>query len=230
MKNKLALAAVALLGVVCPAQSATFTIIPRNEWGVASPYLQDMQDLNHAYFFTWGINFTLPADMHVESATLSFQNLSDWTPEADALYLHLLNDTPIGVRHVQDQNPNSNVNAPLDDDFTPLHPLNPQGPLIGTYEYPDNLWPAGQNVDISFSPALVAALDAYIHDGNGGGPTIGTAGHGTFGIGLDPDCHYSNDGVTLTITTFSTPDSGLTIMFLGFGVFALESLRRKMRM
>ena len=51
---------------------------------------------------------------------------------------------------------------------------------------------------------------------------------GDFAFGFDPDCHYSNNGITLTITAIpaSTPESP-SIMLLGSGLLVSMTLLRR---
>jgi hypothetical protein len=43
---------------------------------------------------------------------------------------------------------------------------------------------------------------------------------GSFGVGIDPDCHYYNNGITLTVVTAAVPEP-TTMMLLGFGLIGL---------
>ena len=53
---------------------------------------------------------------------------------------------------------------------------------------------------------------------------------GDFALGFDPDCHYFNNGITLTITAIpaSTPESP-SIMLLGSGLLVSMTLLRRNR-
>jgi hypothetical protein len=51
---------------------------------------------------------------------------------------------------------------------------------------------------------------------------------GNFGIGFDPDCHYTNSGISMNIQTRVVPEPISCVLFVvGSGVFGLASRRRK---
>ena len=63
--------------------------------------------------------------------------------------------------------------------------------------------------------AQLAALQSYIAHG------------GDIAFGLDPDCHFFNDGVKFTMTTMSVPDGGTTAVLLGLTMVGLCFARRQ---
>lgn len=73
------------------------------------------------------------------------------------------------------------------------------------------------DVVYNFDDELISILTTY-------------AGDGSFGFGIDPDCHYFNDGVTFLVETEQTPvpEPG-TLVLLGAGMFgmAVYGKRRK---
>ena len=52
------------------------------------------------------------------------------------------------------------------------------------------------------------------------------AADGIWGTGWDPDCHYWNDGVTLSIETVPAPEPTTMILF-GTGLIGLAGWGRK---
>ena len=79
--------AVALLAL--GAQAGTFAF---------SPTPRDLGDLDHNYWYTWGISWSIPFGEEIVEAVLFFDDINDWTNEAnDKLYIHLLDNPPVGV-------------------------------------------------------------------------------------------------------------------------------------
>lgn len=55
--------------------------------------------------------------------------------------------------------------------------------------------------------------------------------NGSFGIGLDPDCHYYNDGVIFTVVTAPIPEPETYAMLLaGLGLLGFAARRRKLKL
>ena len=74
----------------------------------------------------------------------------------------------------------------------------------------------GTNFVYVFTTSQLQALQNYILNGN------------NFALGFDSDCHYFNDGVSLTIETRPVPEP-TTLALLGSGLAGLY-LRRRRRM
>jgi hypothetical protein len=70
----------------------------------------------------------------------------------------------------------------------------------------------------NFDPTVLSTLDTYRRD------------NGWIGIGLDPDCHYWNDGVRLVINTVSVPEpTSFSLLFLGLSLFGGSVFMRRRR-
>lgn len=159
----------------------------------------DLYDLDHTRYYTWGINWTVPSYEKITSASLFFDDIRNWDNKPNELYVHLLDDTTSGVSIGYD-------NEAGGDQFAG------QGILLNTWY---NLTTTPLDITYNFDPAQVASLISFLSNGN-------------FGLGFDPDCHYYNNGIKLTVNTTSVPEPG-TILLLGLSLIGLAGLKRKFR-
>lgn len=168
------------------------------------PEPRDLNDLDHYYNYTWGIGWSPQNGEVITEATLSFRNIYDWQVEEDHLYIHLLDSADLGVvEHFDDQGDG--------DAFVG------QGVLIDDWNDPNGGNDTGFDLVYKFTDKnLIGTLTQYAQDGN-------------FGFGIDPDCHYFNEGVKFVIQTEVVPEP-MTIAGLGVAGAALLSRRlRKTR-
>lgn len=191
---------ITLLTLICSGvvQGATYTF---------SPYVNDLGDLAHQYYFTWGIKWNLPQGEEIASATLTYKNIWDWTVETDHLYTHLLDTVSAAsgwktVSYYQTVTIQQTDNQGGGDNFAG------QGVLLGVWSDPYGGSP--RNFDLVYDIPL--AYFSWLSDGN-------------FGFGIDPDCHYYNDGIELKIVTSSSnqviPEPfSVALASLGLGVIA----------
>ncbi len=159
--------AVALVGMMAATISASevFTFTPDPE---------DLDDLDHYKWYTWGIDVTVLEARFIEEVELRFENISNWDDETNVLYLHLLDDADLGV-------------SSGEDDQDPADHFEGMGPLIATWS-DENGAGNSENLSFFFSDAdLIDDAQVFVLDG-------------LLGIAFDPDCHYYNDGVSLIIT------------------------------
>lgn len=163
------------------------------------PTPANMSDFDHYAAYTWGLEWENPNEKII-GAELTFKNIYDWRVEEDFLYIHLMDLTnpDLGVTRYDDNG---------DGDY-----FDGQGELIGVYSDPFGGGP-GVDVTFSFTDAQLASLNNFASDGY-------------YEFGFDPDCHYFNEGVELTLTT-AVPEP-TTMMLLGLGIVGL-GLRRKLR-
>lgn len=198
MKKLLTVCFVSALAIAARADTLTF-----------NPSDADIGDLDHHYAYTWGINMSLPSDQKIVGATLTIKNIWDWRVENDKLFIRLLDNPAAGITSFLD-NTNDNV---ISDYFSG------QGTSLTSWSDPYGGYNRGYNFTYNFTAAQLNVLTGYITNGH----ATGTA---DFGIAFDPDCHYFNDGITLTIKTDKVPDGGLSVVLFGLGLLAISSLRR----
>lgn len=168
------------------------------------PTPADLYDLDHGRYYTWGFapEFGEP-DPVVIGATLDFDNIRNWDSGRNWLHVHLLDAAPLGVTTYYDGERGGDNLAGLG-----LH-------LI-TYE---NLPTTPQDITYTFDADELAALNDYLAD------------DGIAGLGFDPDCHFYNDGVALTLTyTNEVPEPACaTLIGAGAAVMVVRRGRRMKR-
>lgn len=163
------------LGTTSMASAVTF-----------QPSDADIGDLDHRYYYTWGINWTIPAGEYITTATLTIKNINNWQIEPNILYIHLLDNPPLGLTSAWD-------NEGGGDNFAG------QGILLTTYTDNWGIPGPAENFVYSFTAPQIATLTTYLANSR-------------FGFGFDPDCHYFNDGVSLVIKTAPVPEPSSTLI------------------
>lgn len=164
----------------------------------------DMYGLDHHEAYQWGMNFD-SQDEVVYDAILTIDNIRNWQLEENALFIHLLDEIPLGVTVDWD------AEDGLVDAFAG------QGILVDAWEdtQGDGWDSPGQN--LSFSLRDLGLLDVF----------LAYASTGTFGFGFDPDCHFFNDGITFTVIT-DVPEPATALLFaLGLMGVGVKAYRRK---
>ena len=152
------------------------------------PVPSDLGDLDHSKYLTWGINWSIPQGEEIQSVSLFIDDLNDHTVETgDILYVHLLDEAQLGVRSWTDNENHADAFAG-------------QGVLLTTYTDDDG-WPnASEDWTYEFTAGQIESMTSYVANGR-------------FGLGFDPDCHYYNNGVKLTITTGEyVPEPSMALM------------------
>ena len=167
-------------------------------------------------YYEWGISWNLPAGQTIVDATLTYSSIYLTTPDANPparLYTTLLNYANKGVTSYYDGDNNAANPTP---NGTTIFLLG-TAPFAGVGSgYPSLVY------DFANISGALSRLNTDIADGQ-------------FGLGIDPDCYYTDTGITLTITTSdgsqphnSVPDATSTAALLGAVVAGMAVFRRKL--
>jgi len=195
------------------------------------PVPANLYDLYHPYCYSWTIDLSSkgfdPAKENILTATVNFHQINDWTQETNNLYVTLMDPTAgvaLGVGSYSD------VTSGLVNDWTvkdgtnnwKLKPaLFPNRLAVGSYSDTDghygNMAPYS-DVAIGFGSSALTSLNTYAADKR-------------IAIGFDPDCHYFNSGIDLTITTTTKENvvgvpEPMSVMLGALGLASVAGIRR----
>lgn len=135
----------------------------------------DLDDLPHNKYYTWGVDISEFAGLNIYEVVLSIYMISNWDNNTNHLFIHLLDDAPLGVTPYGDSN----------DDF--IDAFGTQGALIDDWQ-DTNTKDVHDVLIYEFSKidALIDSVAVY-------------RANNVIAIGFDPDCHYYNCGIELTV-------------------------------
>ena len=179
-----------------------------------TPNPSQLGDLDHDTVWTWRIdNVNLETGYHVTSASLTISGIYNWADEPNRLFLHLMDTASNSGTASRSDNSSS-----ISDYF--LNPSLSFAPAYGASNvlltspsfaggYEDRI-----NYTYIFTPQQLTVLESYIKN------------NGNFALGLDPDCHYYNDGISLQMTTAHAPEPGTSLLVGACLLLGIPLIRR----
>jgi len=188
---------------------------------VFQPDDADLADLDHGYVYLWKIDMAggLAPGETLTGASLFIDNINNtdrWS--SNELYIHLGDDDPINQWYAAGY---LNRLSGTDDVYRGTDGL-PNGDTLtlagyGVWltTYSDTNGSTTYDFTYHFTPSQLDALTGYLADGS-------------FGLGFDPDCQFSNAGITLTLNTQTSvvPVPG-AVLLAGLGTGLVGWLRRR---
>ena len=152
------------------------------ETHVYAPVPADCWDLDHHRYYTWGIDVSDLVGWTITEMELNIVNINNWDNNTNVLFIHLLDEAALGL------------NSYGDDENSFGDPFVGQGGLVDAW-HDVNGTAVADTLHYVFSDlGLIPTANAYAQDG-------------VLALGLDPDCHYWNDGIELIISV-ECPSSG----------------------
>ena len=132
----------------------------------------DMYDLDHYKAYEWGFELEVPEGEEIVGASLFFNDIRNWDNSPNDLWVTLVDSDFTGINIYRDDQGGGAYFAG-------------QGLLLEHYE---DLPSSAQDIIYYFDGAEVDQLAANLVDDMAG-------------IAFDPDCHFYNCGIKLTIET-----------------------------
>ncbi|MFA5905244.1 MAG: PEP-CTERM sorting domain-containing protein [Desulfobacula sp.] len=200
----------------------------------------DLDDLDHYSAYSWKIDArtdiaTIKNNKEtIIGVSLFFENIRNWDDSSNVLHVSLIDSGyagNFGVREITNDNQNTNYFG----DTNLLFRIN-------------NLSDTAQNVTVSinqnnsnsysydgvtYNGTLEEDSDSGLYRPAGGlSKLVSYISDGIFKLGFDPDCHFYNDGIKLTIltaaeTTTSVVPEPATLLLFGAGLLGFASRMRK---
>jgi hypothetical protein len=188
-----------------------------------SPTPVDLNDLDHHMAYAWRIDGISLTNQTIVSASLTFSDIRNWNTSTNMLFVHLLDTAKgAGVTSFADS-PGSDDQ--IIDNFAGSkylsNPLVNGATTANTFLGSKSFTTTPVTYKITFTGAELTALTTYINNGN------------NIAFGIDPDCHFFNDGITFSFTTQSqtvnqVPETGLTATLFLLGLAGLAVARRSL--
>jgi hypothetical protein len=152
------------------------------------PTPSDLNDLDHDYYYAWGLNWSPPAGEQITAASIDIAAIDDTQNESNDILNIRLVDTLPGISYTSGSWPGVKIGY---DSSSNGDVFAAYGVALTSYSDAGH-YPSPENFHYDLTAAQLSTLISY--DSNG-----------IFGITFDPDCHYNNNGITLNITSQATP-------------------------
>ena len=196
--RRVVLTAVVLLSLLAATSVQAVTFVTH----VFEPEPADLWDLPHSSAFTWGLDWAPYAEYEITEVTLTFHDIYNWTEEPNWLHIHLLDDPLVGTNWFTDGYASA-------DDF-----FDGQGVHLDTWTDVPGGGP-GSDLTYTFSDyGWVNLVRDFAND----------AQDPVWGLGIDPDCHFYNEGLSLTVVQ-AVPEP-VTLALFGVGLIGTGLARR----
>ena len=179
-------------------------------------------DLDHHRAYTWRIDNVDLQGKQITGARLTFTSISNWDRNPNMLFIHLLDTArQSGIRSFVDASGSPVPLAQIQDNFA--NALYASNPLVAAGTA--NTFLTSRSFTITpttfvydFTADQLQVLSTYFLNGN------------NIAFGLDPDCHFWNNGIRFTMTTSDTIPEPTTMVLLGSGIAGLYLKRRRRKL